>query len=203
MRIISIETTTNFGSIAFLEDSIVKKEVFFESSDIAGEIVEKLDSVYDDFDYIVVSTGPGSWTGIRIGIGFAKGLSLGFKEKIYCVNIFESLFFSIKDLKIKSICIVPFVKEEFYFCEFGGRFKYKGSFKIKKIGLKEILSIIKRNEHLIIGPGVLSLREFINIERIKTIKFLWYPRASLNGLIAYEKIKRKIPSIPPEPIYGK
>ncbi|MCM8805061.1 MAG: tRNA (adenosine(37)-N6)-threonylcarbamoyltransferase complex dimerization subunit type 1 TsaB [Candidatus Omnitrophica bacterium] len=203
MKIISIETTTKFGSIAFLEDKFIKKEVFFESSDIAGEIVEKLDIIYDDFDYIIVSNGPGSWTGIRLGISFAKGLVLGNKDKIYCVNLFESLFYSIKDLKDKFLCIVPFVKDKFYFSEFKGRFNYKKSFKIKKIGINQLISIIKKDEYFLIGPGVLSLKEFINVEKIKKIDFLLYPRASLNGIIAYEKIKRKIKSQSLEPIYGK
>ena len=203
MKILSIETTTNFGSIAFLENGLIKKEVFFESDDIAGEIVEKLNIISDDFDYIVVSTGPGSWTGIRIGISFAKGLSAGERNKIYCVDIFDSLFYSIKDTGIKSLCIVQSRREEFYFSEFKGRFNYKKGFKMSKIGIKELIQLVKKNKYFLIGPGVLNLKEFIDIEKIKTIKFLWYPRASMNGIIAYEKIKRNIKSLSPEPIYEK
>jgi tRNA threonylcarbamoyladenosine biosynthesis protein TsaB len=203
MKILSIETTTNFGSIAFLENGLIKKEIFFESDDIAGEIVEKLNIIGDDFDFIVVSTGPGSWTGIRIGISFAKGLSAGERNKIYCVDIFDSLFYSIKDTGIKSLCIVQSRREEFYFSEFKGRFNYKKGFKIGKINIKQLIPLVKRNEYFLIGPGVLNLKEFIDIEKIKTIKFLWYPRASMNGIIAYEKIKRNIKSLPPEPIYEK
>lgn len=203
MKLISIETTTNFGSIAYLEDGITKKEIFFESSDIAGEFIEKLNFIYDDFDYIVVSNGPGSWTGIRIGIGFAKGLALGDKKKIYCVNLFESFFYSIKDFKYKFLCIVPFVKDKFYYSEFKGRFNYKKQFKIKKIELKDLIKIVKKEDYFLIGPGVLNLKEVINVEKIKTINFLIYPKASLNGIIAYQKIKRNIPSLSLEPIYGK
>ena len=96
MKILSIETTTNFGSIAFLEDGLIKREVFFKSDDIAGEIVEKINIIGDDFDYVVVSVGPGSWTGIRIGISFAKGLTLGNRDKIYCVSIFDSYFIQLR-----------------------------------------------------------------------------------------------------------
>ncbi len=202
MQIVSIETTTNFGSIAFVEDGLIKKEVFFESSDIAGEIVEKLNIVYDDFDYVVVSNGPGSWTGIKIGISFAKGLTFSDK-KIYCVNIFETFFYSVKDFKDNFLCIVNCTKDKFYICEFKGRFNYNGKFKIKIIDLNQLIWFIKKKKHFLIGPGVLNLKEIIDIEKIKTIGFLWYPRASLNGILAYEKIKRNIPSPLPEPIYGK
>lgn len=203
MKILSIETTTNFGSIALLEKDILKKEIFFESSDIAGEIIEKLDFIYDDFDYVVVSAGPGSWTGIRIGISFAKGLVLAKREKIYVINVFDSLFYSVKNIKAKFLGIVYSSRDIFFCSEFNGKFNYKTSFKIKKITLKEILSIIKKKDDFLIGPGVLNLREFTNIEKIKTIHFLWYPKASLNGMIAYQKIKRNITTLPLEPIYGK
>jgi tRNA threonylcarbamoyl adenosine modification protein YeaZ len=203
MKILSIETTTNFGSIATLENGNLKKEIFFESSDIAGEFIEKLNIIYDDFDYVVVSTGPGSWTGIRIGISFAKGLVLAEKNKIYAVNVFDALFYSIKNMKGKFLGIVYSSKDLFFYSEFNGRFNYKKSFSIKKISLKDILSLIERKNIFLIGPGVLNLKEFINIEKVKTIDFLCYPRASLNGIVAYQKIKRNIPSPLVEPIYGK
>ena len=203
MKILSIETTTNFGSIAILENDNLKKEIIFESSDIAGELIEKLDIIYEDFDYVVVSTGPGSWTGIRIGIAFAKGLVLAEKNKIYAVNVFDSIFYSVKDIKEKFLGIVYSSKDMFFYSEFNGRFNYKKSFKIKKISLKKLLSLIDKNDYFLIGPGVLNLKEFTDVEKIKTINFLCYPRASLNGIVAYQKIKRNIPSPLPEPIYGK
>ncbi|HOK56371.1 MAG TPA: tRNA (adenosine(37)-N6)-threonylcarbamoyltransferase complex dimerization subunit type 1 TsaB [bacterium] len=203
MKILSIETTTNFGSIALLEYNNLKKEILFESSDIAGEIIEKLNIIYEDFDYVVVSAGPGSWTGIRIGISFAKGLVLADKSKIYVVNVFDSIFYSVKDIKEKFIGIVYSSRDMFFYSEFNGRFNYKNSFKIKKITLKNLLLKIEREDCFLIGPGVINLKEFKNIEKIKTIDYLWYPRASLNGMVAYQKIKRNIPSLLPEPIYGK
>ncbi|MCX7917009.1 MAG: hypothetical protein N2589_02645 [bacterium] len=193
----------NYGSLAILENNILKKELFFETKDLAGELVEKLDFIYEEFDYIVVSSGPGSWTGIRIGISFAKGLVLGNKDKIYVVNVFDSLFYSVKDIKEKFIGIVYAFKDIFYYSNFKGRFNYKKSFKIKKITLKKLISTIEKEKSIIIGPGILNLSQFISIEKIPTINFLWYPRASINGILAYEKIKRGIKSTLPEPIYGK
>ncbi|MCM8785179.1 MAG: tRNA (adenosine(37)-N6)-threonylcarbamoyltransferase complex dimerization subunit type 1 TsaB [Candidatus Omnitrophica bacterium] len=203
MKILSIETTTNFGSIALLQDDIIKKEIFFESSDLAGELIEKLNYVYEEFDYIVVCSGPGSWTGVRIGMSFAKGIVLGQINKIYAVSVFDSIFYSVKNIKAKFLGIVYCSRDIFYCSEFNGRFNYKKSFKIKKIILKDLLSIVKKNDYTLIGPGLMNLKEFTKLERIKTNYFLSYPRASLNGLVAYQKIKRKILSLPLEPIYGK
>lgn len=204
MKILSIETTTNIGSVAFLENEILKKEIIFQSDDIAGELTKEIDSIYEDFDYITVSSGPGSWTGIRVGISFAKGLTLGKTEKIYCVNIFDSFFNAVKNFKKHFLCIVSFSKEKFYFSNFKGNFNYRKVSKVEIIDLRDLLHIIKKNKNcFIIGPGIIKLKEFIDISQVKTIELLWYPRASLNGILAYQKIKRKIPSLPLEPIYGK
>ncbi|MCM8772293.1 MAG: tRNA (adenosine(37)-N6)-threonylcarbamoyltransferase complex dimerization subunit type 1 TsaB [Candidatus Omnitrophica bacterium] len=203
MKLLSIETTGNIGSIAFLKDNEVKREIIFESLDIAGELVEKMGFIYEDFDYIVVSTGPGSWTGIRIGLSFAKGLSCGEKDKIYCINIFESFFYAVKNLKRKVICIVPSTKKRFYFSIMEKNFNYEGKFEIKESPLEKIIPIVKKDKYILIGSGVKDIVNFLKLEEIETLEFLWYPRASLNGLLAYEKIKRNIPSPLIEPIYGK
>ncbi|MCM8818734.1 MAG: tRNA (adenosine(37)-N6)-threonylcarbamoyltransferase complex dimerization subunit type 1 TsaB [Candidatus Omnitrophica bacterium] len=202
MKFISIETTSNFGSIAVVDNGRIKKEIFFESPDIAEQLVEKLNCVYEDFDYVIASVGPGWWTGIRIGLSFAKGLVAGRREKIYCVDIFESFFYSIRNINEKFLCIIPSSKEKFFYSEFKGNFKF-GKFKIKEVSLSQLIKIIKEKEPILIGPGILSLKELIEVKKIKTLEFLWYPRASLNGILAYEKIIQKIPGLPPEPIYGK
>lgn len=203
IRLLSIETTSNFGSIAFLNNGEVKKEIFFGSSDAAGELIEKLNYIYEEFDYIVVSVGPGSWTGIRVGLSFAKGLVVGKKEKIYCVNLFEVFFYNLRYTNEKLLCIVPSSKGKFYYAEYKGKFRFEKIFKIKEISIDKLIKIIKEKKPILIGPGFLNLKEFIDVKEIKTLKFFWYPRASLNGILAYEKIIRKIPSLPPEPLYGK
>ncbi|HRH99618.1 MAG TPA: tRNA (adenosine(37)-N6)-threonylcarbamoyltransferase complex dimerization subunit type 1 TsaB [Saprospiraceae bacterium] len=42
-------------------------------------------------DYILVSKGPGSFTGLRAGMAFAKGLAYGWKTKILAVSSLQSI----------------------------------------------------------------------------------------------------------------
>ncbi|MEC8100291.1 MAG: tRNA (adenosine(37)-N6)-threonylcarbamoyltransferase complex dimerization subunit type 1 TsaB [Pseudomonadota bacterium] len=65
---------------------------------------------YNDIDMIYVSLGPGSFTGIRIGIAVAKAIALCTKAKIFGFSNFESIFeqmFAIKpELTKKKIQII-------------------------------------------------------------------------------------------------
>ncbi len=78
MKILAIETSTSSGSVAIAEDGELHGERSFQSrrshnSQIFAPLGEILE---DDLDGIVVGTGPGSYTGVRIGIAAGMGLAL-------------------------------------------------------------------------------------------------------------------------------
>ncbi len=70
-----------------------------------------------DIDAISVTTGPGSFTGIRVGIAIAKGLAAGLEKKIIPVNNFELTLNRISNIgSEKKYCIlIPAKLPEFYY----------------------------------------------------------------------------------------
>ena len=97
--ILHIETSTEVCSVAVSEDS----HVIFQQDDHSGlGHAEKLGTMVDEalsftdnhaipFDAVAVSCGPGSYTGLRIGISMAKGICYGRTLKLIAVPTLELL----------------------------------------------------------------------------------------------------------------
>lgn len=95
--ILHIETSTSVCSVAVSEDS----HVIFQQEDHSGpNHAERLGSMVDEalsftdnhaipFDAVAVSCGPGSYTGLRIGVSMAKGICYGRNLKLIAVPTLE------------------------------------------------------------------------------------------------------------------
>lgn len=83
MRILALETSTSRGSVAVAEDgNILAEERFFSERGHNTAIFDPLEKILatareaGGITRIVVGTGPGSYSGVRVGIAVANALSL-------------------------------------------------------------------------------------------------------------------------------
>jgi len=97
MTLIHIETSTNVCSVALSRDSEIlwNKENYEGQSHsvLLGKYVEELLNFAREsgisLDGVVVSCGPGSYTGLRIGVSTAKGLAYGLDLPLLSVNTLQ------------------------------------------------------------------------------------------------------------------
>lgn len=114
---------------------------------------------------IGVVKGPGSFTGLRIGLSVAKGLSISLGAKIYAYTSLEALAANQLGAKEKVLAILPAQRGEVY----GGLFDVNKD-KPKLIGdyflgnpETELENIIKSNQQIrIIGDGYRKFHHQIN-----------------------------------------
>jgi len=99
MRILGIETATVSQSVALLENQQVLAEAAWSGAGSrGGKLLPMIDSVLrtagvapSAIEAIAVSVGPGSFTGVRVGLATAKGMILGTQAVLIGVSTLEAL----------------------------------------------------------------------------------------------------------------
>lgn len=97
--ILQIETATQTCSVALAKDSVLlackeQNERNIHASVITlfiEELMQNAQLKYQDLDAIAVSMGPGSYTGLRIGVSTAKGLCYALGIPLIAINTLEAM----------------------------------------------------------------------------------------------------------------
>jgi tRNA threonylcarbamoyladenosine biosynthesis protein TsaB len=132
MKVLAIDTTTFLGSIALVEDS---RLVAASQQGIQVTYSERLISSIDhllegarwdlsDLDLIVVAKGPGSFTGLRIGLSTAKGLAVALNKPLVGVSSLKALAFGSAMHDGVTVSVIDARREEVYAAAYrfeGGR----------------------------------------------------------------------------------
>ena len=121
MKILAIETTSTSGSIAISNNFEIKFSSFLDlkithSERLMAQIdygLKQCGFTAKDLDAIAISNGPGSFTGVRIGLATAKGICTALSIPLIPINTLEILAFqmfpssnsilSIIDARMKDI----------------------------------------------------------------------------------------------------
>lgn len=99
-KLLHIETSTKMCSVSLSEDGALidvveensEKYIHAEKLTVFIEQICKNNQLLlSDLDAIVITSGPGSYTGLRIGVSTAKGLCYALKKPLISVNSLESI----------------------------------------------------------------------------------------------------------------
>ncbi len=201
-RILNIETSTEICSVSVSESG--KCVAYRESgadrshSTILGsfikDVFEELEYGPREIDAVAISSGPGSYTGLRIGVSTAKGLCLGATIPLIAVDTLKIMTlaamqnFSSIDNDTLIIPMIDAKRQEVYTAVFNEQFD--------KISTTQALILEKNSfekytgKNLIIcGNGAEKARKILNSENTTYIDNI-YPSAQIMGNfseIAYNK----------------
>lgn len=113
MRILAFESSAKAASVALLEDGVLLAESFVNNGKthsatlmpMAERILLDCDMTARDLDCIAVAKGPGSFTGVRIGVAAAKGLAWAAEKPCCGVSTLEGMAYQLRHLR-GTICPV-------------------------------------------------------------------------------------------------
>lgn len=99
MKILAFDTALGACSTALLSDGLVKSEISIEmarghAEHLMGQVQEALDqanTTFDDLDRIAVTIGPGTFTGLRVGLSAARGMGLALSIPVVGVTSLQAL----------------------------------------------------------------------------------------------------------------
>ena len=180
MLILGIETATSLcgvglaGDEGFVADYRILRG--YTHAERLPEAVEKVmkdaEVPADKLDGIAVSIGPGSFTGLRIGLGMAKGLAFGMGKALITVPTMDGLISQVPGLS-EWACVMLIARK----CEvYQGLYRWTGS-SWEKEGCYEVIQEdrlgegLPDNQIIFLGEGAACCRGIIQ-ERVKNARFL-------------------------------
>lgn len=124
MTCLGIDTSGNHLTVFIMRDknvlSVYHENVGLKHSvtlmPVIEDLLEKLNIKVSDVDVFCTVVGPGSFTGIRIGVSTVKALAYSLGKKVLAVTSFESLAYNTIDKSV--VTVIDARHENYYVCGF-------------------------------------------------------------------------------------
>lgn len=164
MKIIALESSAITASVAVCEDEVLLAQAFQNSGlthsvtlmPMAADLLKNAGLTLDDMDVVAVAAGPGSFTGIRIGVAAAKGLAWPGDKLCAPCSTLESIAWQAAHMGGEVCAVMDARRQQVY----NGRFlgTEDGMVRLSEdraIGLDELTEEVKKsgNPQILVGDG--------------------------------------------------
>ena len=196
--ILNIETSTKNCSVSVAKDgqTIALNELNDGSYSHAEKLhefiritLEKASIDFTDLKAIAVSKGPGSYTGLRIGVSAAKGLCYALDLPLISVNTLESLAHSISIDNGIKIPMLDARRMEVYSAVFNSNNEQLNDVTATIIDEQSFVEYIKNNEVYLFGDGAEKCKSILNNDHFTFINDK-FPSANEMSKLSFDKYKK-------------
>ena len=126
MITLAIDSSSKVATVALMKDNKLLSEITLndkkEHSVVLMGVIEDIlkynNLTINDIDGYIVSKGPGSFTGLRIGMATVKGLSFGSKKPYVSISSLDALAFSAGEFDGLICPIMDALRNSVYTCLF-------------------------------------------------------------------------------------
>ena len=203
MLILGIDTSTKICTCSIFdsENGIIAEtslSVKKNHSNIVMPMIDNLFKISDltinDIDKIAVAIGPGSFTGVRIALGIAKGLAMALNKPLIAVNELDILEAIASGNENEIIPLIDARKERVYY-------KYQNKY-VDDYLINLISNFDKNKKYIFVGDGAINykniLKDNLGDNAIVLAMFNAFPRASILCELAINKEEANIYTLEPE-----
>ena len=203
MLILGIDTSTKICTCSIFdsENGLIAEtslSVKKNHSNIVMPIIDNLFKISDltinGIDKIAVAIGPGSFTGVRIALGIAKGLAMALNKPLIAVNELDILEAIASGNENEIIPLIDARKERVYY-------KYQNKY-VDDYLINLISNFDKNKKYVFVGDGATNyeniLKDNLGDNAIILPMYNAFPRASVLCELALNKEEANIYTLEPE-----
>lgn len=203
MLILGIDTSTKICTCSIFdsENGVIAEtslSVKKNHSNIVMPIIDNLFKISDlninDIDKIAVAIGPGSFTGVRIALGIAKGLAMALNKPLIAINELDILEAIASGNENEIIPLIDARKERVYY-------KYQNTY-IDDYLINLISSFDKNKKYVFVGDGAINytniLKDNLGDNAVILPMYNSFPRASILCELALNKEEANVYTLEPE-----
>ena len=171
MKILSIDATGLVASCAIVDDEKTiaefttnyKKTHSQTLMPMIEEICKMVELDLKDIDYIACASGPGSFTGLRIGAATAKGLAHGLNKKIIPVPTLDALAYNLIGSAVPVVPIMDARRNQVYTAIYRAENELERLMDFTACDISELLEKVLeiRDRAVFLGDGVPAFKETI------------------------------------------
>lgn len=152
------------------------------------DVLKQVKLTSKNIDAVAVSKGPGSYTGLRIGVSAAKGLCFAFEKPLISIDTLTSLSYSISINKGFIIPMLDARRMEVYASVYDVNHKQVREIKAEIIDSNSFSEYLKEDKVYFLGDGSHKCKEIIQHENAIFIDGR-YPSAKEMAQLSYAKYK--------------
>lgn len=176
MKILAIDTTSKICSVALLEDEKIIDEINLDSGlthsenlmPLVKKILEKNEVQLKEINLIGVDVGPGSFTGIRIGVASIKAMAEVWNIPVASITSLETLARSV-ETNNPIVSLIDARNNQVYMGIFDNKYNKVEEYLADDINIA--IEKIKKYETIsIVGDGSIIHKELL-LQNIKNIDF--------------------------------
>ncbi len=197
MKILAVDTSTDYLCLGLYDAGRscefgleVGRQLSSLLAPTVKRVLDKLNWRSADIDYFACGLGPGSFTGLRVGLAAVKGLAWAHKKPIIGISTLDILAAAVTGAS-RAVAPIIDAKRGLVYCAV-----YKNNKRVSPYMLlseKELLRKIKADS-IIFGSGVGLFKERL-LRQVKSLTILekdyWYPKAHNMVKLALERIRDK------------
>ncbi len=212
MLVLAIDTATKMGSVALYDSKIgvIGELNLYVKVNHSAIIMSMIDNLFKmtnlsikDVDRVAVTIGPGSFTGIRIGVAVAKGLCFGSNRSIVGINELDLVA---QGAEAGEGLIVPLLdarKERVYYSIFEKKEGFERISEYKDGEIRDLLESFQDKKVTFCGDGAIAYENIIKDVLGKNARILSkansIPRAVIAGQMAVAREEENLYTL--EPFY--